>query len=432
MNTLGTRLSRESLRNRASERFASLRVYNFRVYFLGQSVSQLGSWMQNIGQAWLILDLTGSAGALGLLTAVQFLPFSLLTLLGGVLADRVSRRKLLMTTLVFQLAQAVALGALVVLDLVQVWHVYLFAIALGTVGAIDNPSRQAFVHELVGREHLVNAVALNAFTQNVSRVLGPALGGLTVAAFGVGSVFFVNALTFVAVLVAYAVMRPAEFHRSDRPPRTLNVFGEVAEGFRYALRTPLIVFVLITVVTIGSFGHNFSIIVPLTAEFILGVGAGGFGFLASAVGVGAVLAAFSIAGLKRPSQKVLLAGAIGFIIVLPLLAVSRSYALTAALFVLMGMSGIAFTTTATATLQLAAPDELRGRVMSIYLLLFMGGTPLGGFTTGALTEAIGVPRTFHVLAALCAIGVAAAVAYRRSRPAEPRVVISAEPAPGAR
>lgn len=426
---LAGRLTRESLRASMSQRFASLSVYNFRVYFLGQSISQLGSWMQNIGQALLILELTGSAGALGLLTAIQFLPFSLLTLVGGVLADRVSRRKLLMITLSFQLCQAAALGTLVILDEVQVWHVYLFAIALGTVGAIDNPSRQAFVHELVGRDHLVNAIALNAFTQNVSRVLGPAMGGLTVAAFGIGSVFIVNAGTFVAALAAYMLMRSAEFHRSDRPPRTLSVFGEVGEGFRYAFRSPLIVFVLITVVTIGSFGHNFSIIVPLTAKFILGVGAGGFGFLASAVGVGAVIAAFAIAGLRRPSQRVLVAGSLGFVIVLPLLAVSESYAFTTVLFVCMGMSGIACTTTATAILQLAAPDELRGRVMSIYLLLFMGGTPLGGFTTGALTELFGVPRTFHVLAALCAVGVAAALAYRHGRAPEGHIPSTAEPAP---
>jgi len=374
--------------------------------------------MQTTGQAWLVLDLTGSAAALGVVTTLQFLPVTVLTLFGGVFADRFPKRPILFSTQVVALVQALVLGTLVVTGNVELWHVYALSFVLGVSNALDNPPRQAFVPELVGREHLVNAVALNSMTFNGARVVGPALGGIAIATVGLGVVFFVNAASFVAVLVGYLIMRASEFRSVPARAGGTSVLSDVKGGLRYAMRVPTVAFVFIVVGFLGTFGYKFTLIVPLVAEFILKVGPGEFGLLMSSLGVGSLGAAFVGAGLRKPSPVVLVTGATGFSVLFALMAMSPWHWATAGILVALGASGMAFTTTANATLQMSVPDEYRGRILSIYILLFAGSTPIGAYFTGEMSELIGVRPTLLIDAALCGTGVALAVAYRRWRGAE--------------
>ncbi|MEO6397918.1 MAG: MFS transporter, partial [Tepidiformaceae bacterium] len=223
-----------SIRPLMARQFSSLTIHNYRVYFFGQMISLVGTWMQTTGQAWLVLKITGSPFALGAVTTLQFLPITLFTLFGGVFADRLPKRRMLIITQAFAMAQAFILGILVVSGRVELWHIYVLALSLGTVNAFDGPVRQSFVVELVGREQLVNAVALNSSIFNVARIIGPAVAGLTIALFGLSLAFFFNAASFVAVLIAYTLMRPAEFAAVPKRQATGGVFSQVAEGIKYS------------------------------------------------------------------------------------------------------------------------------------------------------------------------------------------------------
>jgi MFS family permease len=401
-----------AIRVLAARQFSSLSIYNYRVYFFGQMVSLIGTWMQTTGQAWLVLRLTGSPLALGTVATLQFLPITLLSLFGGVFADRLPKRKILVACQAASMVQAFALGALVLTDSVQIWHVYLLALALGICNAIDGPSRQSFVVELVGRDQLVNAVALNASIFNTARIVGPAIAGVTIALVGMEATFFMNGASYIAVLAAYAAMRSGEFYPIDRRAAQGNVMSQMGEGIRYAVRTPPVLFVLILLAFIGTFGHNFVVIVPLVAEFVLHSGATEFGALMSFLGAGSLVAALVLAGLGRTSPRIMLGGAGLFTVLFALIAASHWYWLTAGLLFFWGMSALAFTTTANTTLQLTVPDELRGRVMSIFFLLMAGSTPIGGYLVGLLGERIGVQEALGVHAALCALGIGIALLYR--------------------
>ncbi len=407
----GTReLSR--LRPVASRQFSSLTVYNYRVYFLGQLLSLIGTWMQTTAQAWLVLRLTGSPLALGTVTTLQFLPITLLTLFGGAFADRVPRRKALIITQILSMAQALVLGVLVLFDAVQLWHVYVLAACLGTINAFDGPVRQAFGVELVGRERLVNAVALNSSVFNMARVAGPAVAGVAIATVGMSTAFLVNAGSYLGVLAAYAAMRPAEFYSVPRRPSTGNVFAQVREGLSYSWHTPQVLFFFILLGFLGTFGYNFTVVIPLVAEFALGLGAKEFGLLTSALGAGSLAAALGIAAFGKLSTRGLLIATGAFIILFCAIGASESYYLTAGLLVVLGVVSVLFSTTINTTLQIIVPDELRGRVMSIFFLLFAGSTPIGGYLTGVMAEAFGVRTALFVLAGICSVGLATAVAYR--------------------
>lgn len=395
-----------------NRQFGSLKIFNYRVYFFGQMVSLIGTWMQTTGQAWLVLKLTGSPAALGTVTALQFLPITLLTLFGGVFADRWPRRKLLMLLQSLSMLQALALGLLVVTDSVELWHVYVLAACLGTINAFDGPVRQSFAVELVGRDQLVNAVALNSSIFNLARIAGPGVAGLMIAYVGMSATFFMNAGSYIFVIAAYCFMRPAEFLGGTRKPPVGNVFAQIGAGVRYATRTPQLAFLFIMLAAIGTFGFNFTVVIPLVAEFVLKVGPEQFGLLTSCMGLGSLVAALSLAALGRASVRVLMVAAFAFAGLLAAVAASRSFELTAALLVLFGMSSLVFSTTINTTIQLNVPDELRGRVMSIFFLLMAGSTPIGGLLTGFMAEHIGVPRALAIEAALCAAGVTAALVYR--------------------
>jgi MFS family permease len=370
--------------------------------------------MQRTGQAWLVLKLTGSPLALGTVTMLQFLPITLLTLIGGVFADRWPKRRILLVTQSVSLVQALVLGVLVATDGVALWHVYALALVLGLANAFDGPVRQSLAVELVGREHLANAVALNSTMFNLARVFGPALAGVTIAAFGVASAFLLNAASFVAVISALIAMRPAEFHAIVAPGRRAegNVLRQILEGMRYAWHTPQVMYLFILAAFIGTFGFNFTTVIPLAGEFLLHVGAERFGLLTAAMGLGSLIAALAIAAAGRPSVRMVIWAAAGMGVSLAGVALSGDYWLTSGMLAGLGVASILFSTTASTRLQFIIPDELRGRVMSIHFLLMAGSTPLGGFLTGFLAENMGVRAALLIEAAACAAGVGAALAYR--------------------
>jgi MFS family permease len=405
---------RLSLRSLAARQFSSLRIFNYRVYFLGQMVSLIGTWMQTTAQAWLVLRLTGSPLALGTVTTLQFLPITLLTLFGGAFADRLPKRRALMVSQSLSMLQAFTLGMLVVTGTVQLWHVYALALCLGTINAFDGPIRQSFGVELVGREQLVNAVALNSSVFNTARVAGPAVAGIAIATVGMSTAFLVNAASYLAVIGAYAIMRPAEFHAVPRKPPAGNVFHQVREGLTYARRTPEVLSLFILLAFLGTFGYNFTVLIPLVAEFVLHAGPKQFGLLTSALGFGSLIAALSMAAFGKLSPLRLVFATAAFILLFVAVAVSPSYYVTAALLVLLGTVSVLFSTTINTTLQIIVPDELRGRVMSIFFLLFAGSTPLGGYLTGVMAETLGVRETLFVLAGICSVGLTLAIAYRRA------------------
>lgn len=396
---------------RFKQGFRALRVRNYRLFWIGQLISLTGSWMQTTAQSWLVLQLTGSAFALGLVTTLQFLPIMLLSLFGGVITDRFAKQRVILVTQIAALAQAAIFGTLVATGAIQLWHVYVLAAIQGTVNAIDNPARQAFVPELAGREYLVNAVALNSMLFNGARIVGPALAGLIIARVGIAPTLYANALSFVAVIVVLLLMNPREFAASA--PRGDGAVGErLAEGLRYVWQTPSVLLIMIVVAAIGTFGYNFSVVLPLLAGFVLRTSAEGFGWLSAFLGIGSLLAAITTAYTREITPRRLLLGSAAFSVLLGAVAFSTSFALSAVLLVALGFAGITFATTANSLLQLTVPDELRGRVMSLYILLFAGSTPIGGFLIGTLSDIIGVSWTLFVCAVLCALGVGGAMLYR--------------------
>lgn len=392
--------------------FASLTVYNYRVYFMGQMVSLIGTWMQTTAQAWLVLKITNSPFALGTVTTLQFLPITLFTLFGGVIADRLPKRRMLIATQTAALVQAAILGVLVSTDTVQLWHIYALALMLGTINAFDGPVRQSFVVELVGREQLVNAVALNSSIFNAARVIGPAVAGVAIGAVGLAAAFWVNALSYIAVLYAYYRMQPQHFFSVPARGVRGSVLAQVAEGFRYSWRTPAVLYPFILLTFIGTFGYNFTVVIPLVAKFVLEVGPGEFGLLTSCMGAGSLVAALGMAATGKSSERILIVASAAFIATFAAVAASPFFALTAGLLVVLGVASVTFSTTINTTLQLVVPDELRGRVMSIFFLLFAGSTPVGGWFTGTLGESVGVPETLAIEAILCTVGFVIAVTYR--------------------
>jgi MFS family permease len=400
------------MRLRLMEGFRALRIRNYRLFFWGQAVSLSGSWMQTTAQAWLVLQLTSSPLALGIVTTLQFLPMTLLSLLGGVIADRAPKHRLLLFTQSATMVLAFFFGLLVATGVIQLWHVYLLAALQGIAAAIDNPVRQAFSVELVGREEVVNAVALNSMLFNLGRVVGPALGGLVITYFGIAPALIINAASFLAVLAGLLLMRPAEFRsaprRQDGP-----VLTRLMEGLSYAWQTPAVLLILVVVAAIGTFGYNFSVTLPLIAGFVLRTDAAGFGALSAYLGIGSLAAAITAAYARGVTTRRLLIGAGSFSLLLGAVAISPWFWLSSLLLVALGFAGITFATTANTLLQIHVPDALRGRVMGLYILLFAGSTPIGALLIGALSDGLGVPLALLTCAVLCLLGTCGAFVYRR-------------------
>jgi MFS family permease len=389
--------------------FRALRIRNYRLFWTGQVVSVTGTWMQRIAQAWLVLKITNSPLALGTVTTIQFAPILIFSLFGGVLADRVPKRRLLVITQSVMATQALIFALLVSTGLIQLVHIYILAAMLGTANAVDNPTRQAFVVELVGPDDVGNAVALNSTQFNVARLVGPALGGLTIAAIGMAGCFYLNAASYAAVIGALLMMRPRDFFNVAQPARG-HVIRQIGEGLRYAVTTPDIALVVLLMAALGTFGYNFTVILPLIARYVLHSGPVGFGALTSAMGVGSLVSALGIAYSGRATRRTLLVGASTFSVLLAV-ALSRWWITTVPLVALLGVASIVFTATANTRLQLVAPARLRGRVMSIYSLLFAGTTPIGSLILGALADRGGVQLAVGEMAAVCIAGVIAGLLY---------------------
>ncbi len=384
--------------------FTALRHPNYRLFWIGQLVSLIGTWMQTVAQAWLVLQMTGSAVDLGIVSALQLLPVLLIGMFGGVFADRISKRRLLLTTQTFQMLLAAILGLLVSTGLVQIWHVYLLATLLGVANAFDMPTRQAFVVEMVGREDLMNAVALNSMQFNAARIIGPALAGISIAAIGVAGSFYANAISFVFVIGGLAMMRTDRFFAVEPAPRA-SVFGSLAEGCRYVLKTPTVLVITALVGILGIFAFNMNVLVPLFAKNVLHSGAGGYGLLMAAMGAGSLLAALTAAFLQRTRWDLLLGGAVVFCLFEIGFAFSHMFWLSMLLLAVTGYGLITFFMSANTGVQQKAPDQLRGRVMGVYMTVNVGATPFGNVASGALASSFGAPFAMAVGAAAALVSV---------------------------
>ena len=388
--------------------FDSLSVPNYRRYFTGQMVSVSGNWMQMVAEVWLMLSLTGSGVAVGMTTALQFLPILLFGAWGGVLADRFSKRRLLMVTQGLMALPALALFAIVSAGAVEPWMVLALVFVRGTVNAVDNPTRQAFPIEMVGPERVVNAVSLNSVLIHASRLFGPALAALTIAIAGVGPCFALNSLTFAVMILALWRMDPAELREPPAPSRER---GAVRAGLRYVRRTPALAVPLALMALVGTFGLNFQVILPLLARFSFDGGASTYAALVAAMGVGSVIGALLTGAHGRTDARLIAGAALGFGVLALLAAAMPSILLEIPVLALLGAAAVTFAAAINSSLQLAVEPEMRGRVMALYSIVFLGSTPIGGPLAGWLSQAYD-PRAALLLAAVA--GLSAAWAARVS------------------
>lgn len=387
--------------------FASLGTRNFRLYFVGQSISLSGTWMQTVGQAWLVLQITGSGTALGLITALQFLPILVLGPWGGVVADRFPKRRILYVTQAVSGVLALVLGLLVASGAVRLWMVGVLAFCLGLVNAVDNPARQTFVLEMVGKAQLQNAVSLNSVLVNLARVIGPALAGVLITSVGLASCFNVNAASYIAVLTALWMMDSGEFHPA---PVVARAKGQLREGFRYVRSTPLLRHVLLMMAIIGTLSYEFQVILPLFAQFTLHGGAGTFAALTGAMGVGSVIGGLYTAGRRHVTPEMLVRASLLFGVVILAAAVAPNLALAIGALVLVGIFSINFLSLGNTTLQLESVAEMRGRVMALWAVAFLGSTPVGGPIIGWIGQHAG-PRWGLAVGGFAALS-AAALGFR--------------------
>ncbi|WP_067970628.1 MFS transporter [Nocardiopsis trehalosi] len=369
--------------------FRSLAVRNYRLFATGQVVSNTGTWMQRIAQDWLVLQLSGGSGtALGLTTALQFLPMLFLGLWGGTLVDRMNKRRLLITTQAAMGVLALGLGVVATTGAAEVWHVYVFALALGLVTVVDNPARQTFVVEMVGARDLPNAVALNSASFQLGRVAGPAVAGLLIAVVGSGPVFLLNAASFLGVLTGLWMMRPAELNVTEPTPRGR---GQTREGLRYVGGRPDLVLLLIMTVFVQLFGSSGQNQIALMTNNVFQAGAAAFGVAAAALAVGALSGALLAARRERPRLRTVLIGALAFGAAQIAAALMPGYVPFVVALLPMGVAFMTFTTALNTTFQLSVEPGMRGRVMSIYMLVFLGMAPIGAPLVGFLADAFG-PR----------------------------------------
>ncbi|HEY7046786.1 MAG TPA: MFS transporter [Jatrophihabitantaceae bacterium] len=397
--------------------FRSLKTRNFRLFATGQLVSNTGAWVQRIAQDWLVLSITGSATAVGITTALQFLPTLLFGLLGGVIADRYPKRRILLTTQLGMSSMAASLAILTLSHHVQVWHVWLIAFGLGTVVAVDNPTRQSFVNEMVGPEQLRNAVSINASVFQLGALIGPAISGLLINAVGSGYAFAVNALSYSASITALLRMREAELNHA---PRTSAKRARIRDGLRYVASRPDTLWPTVLVGVFGLFSANLAVTLASYARSVYHSGAGGYGLLTSVVAVGSLSGALISAGRARTRLRTLvaIAGSLATLYVLASLAPSEwTYC---AVMVALGAATLLLYTSANSTVQLAAGDAIRGRVMSVYLLVFIGAGAIGGPLIGFLDQHLG-PRTGMLISGLVPAIATAFVAMKLARDTNTRL-----------
>ena len=395
----------------AGPTFAALQVRNFRLFFTGQSISLIGTWMQSVALAWLVLTISHSGTTLGLVVAAQFTPVLLLGAYGGLIADRVDKRRLLIATQSALALLALLLGLLTVTHSEELWMLFVIAPLLGLVQATDNPTRQSFVAEMVGRDLVQNAVSLNSALVNASRAVGPAVAGVLIAAVGVPVCFFINAFSFVAVIVALTLMRPDALRPVMRVARGR---GQLREGFRYVRATPGLFAPLVMMALVGTLAYEFQVLLPLLARITYEGGPGTFGLLTSAMGAGAVAGGLVVA--RRSStgltQLSIAAAVFGTTLLVATLANTVAFALP--LLVATGFASTSFLATGNSTLQLTSEPRFRGRVMALWSVAFLGSTPIGGPIVGATAEWLG-PRSGLVLGGVACWAAAGIGAYALTR-----------------
>ena len=385
------------------ETFASLYVRNYRLYYCGQIISTSGTFMQMVAQAWLVLHLTGSGTALGLATALQYLPILFLAPYGGVIADRVAKRKILFWTQSISGLLALVLGTLVATGLVRVWMVYLLALALGLVNTFDNPTRQTFHMELVGPDRVRNAVTLYSILINLARIAGPALAGLLIAGVGLAPCFIINGLSFGAVVLMLAMMRPGELLRTPPVPAEK---GQILEGFRYVAATPVVGATLLLMAIVGTLTFEFQISLALLAKGTFLGDARSYAFLTSAMGVGAAVGGLCFASRKGSAPRQLVSASLLFGLAVLAAASMPSLLLCGVAMVAVGVCSINFSSLGNSTLQLESSPQMRGRVMSLWSVAFLGSTTIGGPIVGWFAEVAGA-RWGLALGGLAALAAAA-------------------------
>jgi MFS family permease len=381
---------------------------NFRLFFFGQGISLAGTWMQMLALGWLVLELTNSPFAVGLNSALRALGVLLFTLYAGVVADRVDKRRLVMLTQALQMVEALTLAVLVWAGVVAVWQVMVLAAFVGVVNAFDIPARQSFIVELVGKDDLMNAIALNSSAFNAARVVGPAVGGALIGLVGVGMCFFLNGISYLAVIAGLLAIRLPAFQPRARTGTTWSGFQEVVAFLRGNRRVATLV-VLTAVLSV--FGFPFLVMMPVIARDVLHVGAAGFGALTAAVGVGAMVGALAIAmnsARIRSTGRLMVLGGAAFGLLLSLFALSRSFVQSLLLLALTGGAMIVNNALTNTMLQTIVPDELRGRIMGFYSFVFVGMSPLGAFQAGAVAERFGAPWAVGAGGAVCALAVVVA------------------------
>ncbi len=391
--------------------FAALSVPNYRLYYSGQAISLVGTWMQMTAQAWLVLSLTHSSTELGVIIALQTLPVLLLAPYGGVIADRVDKRKMMIGLQTAMGVQALILGLLTVTGSVRVWQIGVLAVLLGLNNAFENPSRQSFMLEMVGPDHLRNAVSLNSVLVNVARVLGPAVAGILIATVGEGVCFLVNAASFVAVVASLIAMDTSLLRPTEPMPRAK---GQLREGLRYVRGTPELAIPLLMMAVVGCLTYEFQVSLPVMASRGLHVGADGFGFMTASMGVGAVIGGLMVAARGKTGLRplVLAASAFGVAMTFATLAPTLAAELVALAFA--GGASISFMASGNSTLQLGAAPEMRGRVMALWFVAFQGSTPIGGPVVGWIMAVLGARAGLGLGAVTCfAVALAGAVAMRR-------------------
>lgn len=396
--------------------FAALAIPNYRRYFAGQSISLIGTWMQMTAQSWLVLTLTHSGTALGVIVALQTLPVLLLGPYGGVIADRVDKRRMMIGLQSMMGVQALILGVLTVTGEVEVWQIGILAAMLGLNNAFENPARQSFMMELVGAEHLRNAVSLNSVLVNGARAIGPAIAGILIATVGDGVCFLVNAVSFIPVVLTLTSMDRTQLATVEPTPRAR---GQLREGLRYVRSTPTMAVPLVMMAVAGCLTYEFQVSLPVMADRGLNVGATGFGFMTAAMGVGAVVGGLFVAARGKTGLRPLVVSALGFGTALVLATLAPNLPLELLALGIAGAGSIAFMSMGNSTLQLNSAPEMRGRVMSLWFVAFQGSTPIGAPVVGATMAALG-PRAGLGLGATVALFVALGGAFALRSRALPR------------
>ncbi|MFM9698647.1 MFS transporter [Streptomyces europaeiscabiei] len=371
--------------------FRSLRVRNYRLFFVGQVVSNIGTWMQRIAQDWLVLSLAGSSTAVGVTMALQFLPMLLFGLYGGVLVDRFPKRRLLFLTQTSMAVTGLALAVLTISGHVQVWHVYVAAFAVGMATVVDNPARQSFVSEMVGPDQLQNAVSLNSANFQSARLVGPAVAGVLITTVGTGWAFLYNGLSFIAPITGLLLMRTRDLHPVRPAPRAK---GQLREGLRYVARRPELLWPIVLVGFIGTFGFNFPVWLSAYADDVFHSDAGSYSLFNTLMAVGSVAGALLAARRGTARLRVLIGGALAFGLLEIVAALAPAYWMFALLMVPIGMFGLTVNVTTNTVIQMNTDPAMRGRVMALYMMVFLGGTPLGAPVAGWATDAYGARAGF--------------------------------------